>query len=593
MIIHKDINRIIIGLVIITLLFTGCLYYIKGTESVSASSSGKTMPYETSVFNKMEVMEVEISTEEGEWEELLENALAEEYIPCDITINGAVYKNVGIRCKGNTSLTQVASSDSDRYSFKVKFDEYQTGLTCDGLDKLALNNIFCDATYMKEYLSYDMLSAMGVVTPLYSYAHLTVNGEEWGLYLAVECIEESFAQRNYGSDYGALYKVESTNSGGGGEDAVQEERGDFSGDQQEDRKLGERPQLPENQDGEAAMQKPSSDAIEEQFPEAGETVVRPEEAEDREQMEKPEEAEGVEEPEKPEEAEGTEDGEQPQKPGNMDGGFDFAGGGRGMGKGGFGGGGTDLVYTDDEESSYSGILENAAYDVTDAQKKSLIAAIKGLNSGENLEEYVNVDQNLRYFAVNTFLVNDDSYISNLQHNFYLYEKDGQISPIPWDYNLAFGGFQSGNASSAVNDPIDSPTTSDVSLEERPFIGVFLTQEAYLEDYHEKMQELLDIYMNNGTFETTISYLEQLIAPYVKEDATAFYTYEEFTEAVENLKTFGTLRTLSVQGQLDGTIPSTQEGQQEDSSSLIDASNVNLSAMGTQGGDMGNKATVHS
>lgn len=42
-----------------------------------------------------------------------------------------------------------------------------------------------------------------------------LNGEDWGLYLAVESIEEAFLERNYGSDYGELYKPDSMSMGGG------------------------------------------------------------------------------------------------------------------------------------------------------------------------------------------------------------------------------------------------------------------------------------------------------------------------------------------------------------------------------------------
>ena len=38
-------------------------------------------------------------------------------------VNGTAYENVGVRAKGNTSLSMVVSSDSDRYSFKISFDE--------------------------------------------------------------------------------------------------------------------------------------------------------------------------------------------------------------------------------------------------------------------------------------------------------------------------------------------------------------------------------------------------------------------------------------------------------------------------------------
>ena len=39
---------------------------------------------------------------------------------------------------------------------------------------------------MKNYLAYDMMDHMGVPSPLCSYVWVTVNGEDWGLFLAVE-----------------------------------------------------------------------------------------------------------------------------------------------------------------------------------------------------------------------------------------------------------------------------------------------------------------------------------------------------------------------------------------------------------------------
>lgn len=68
---------------------------------------------------------------------------------------------------------------------------------------------------MKDYLCYQMMAYMGVPSPLTSFVYITVNGEEWGLYLAVEGIEEAFLQRNYGKDYGELYKPDSMDFGGG------------------------------------------------------------------------------------------------------------------------------------------------------------------------------------------------------------------------------------------------------------------------------------------------------------------------------------------------------------------------------------------
>lgn len=55
---------------------------------------------------------------------MLDNAAEETYIMVDVVVNGTTFTNVGIRPKGNSSLRDVASSDSDRYSFRLKFDEY-------------------------------------------------------------------------------------------------------------------------------------------------------------------------------------------------------------------------------------------------------------------------------------------------------------------------------------------------------------------------------------------------------------------------------------------------------------------------------------
>ena len=80
----------------------------------------------------------------------------------------------------------------------------------------------------------------------------------------------------------------------------------------------------------------------------------------------------------------------------------------------------------------------------------------------------------------------------------------------------------------------------------------------------------------------------LIGGYVEKDPTKFCTYEEFETGVQALKTFCSLRKESVQGQLDGTVPSTGEGQNADASALIKADGLNLSDMGTMnnGGGMG-------
>lgn len=51
---------------------------------------------------------------------------------------------------------------------------------------------------------------MGVTTPKNSFSNITINDNNYGLYLAIEGLQESYLERNYGYDHGNLYKAEGT-----------------------------------------------------------------------------------------------------------------------------------------------------------------------------------------------------------------------------------------------------------------------------------------------------------------------------------------------------------------------------------------------
>lgn len=448
---------------------------------------------------------------------------------------GLVYENVAIRGKGNTSLTQVEQYGNSRYSFKVEFDHYDNALSYYGLDKLSLNNLIQDNTMLKDYLCYQLMGSFGVDAPLCSFVYITVNGEDWGLYLAVEGVEESFLQRNYGSGYGELYKPDSQSMGGGRgnggafslgdwqQEAAGETGGAAAGSQDTF------PAAPDGLDSGFPGQEGFSPGTEGEMPEGGA-------------------------PELPEDPEG--------------GGFSM------------GSDDTALLYTDDAYSSYQNIFDNAKTDVTDSDKDRLIASLKQLNAQENLEEVVDVEEVIRYFVVHNFVCNFDSYTGSMIHNYYLYEEDGQLSMISWDYNLAFGGFLgSSDATALVNYPIDTPVSGG-TVDSRPMLAWIFSSEEYTQLYHQYFSQFLAEWFDSGSFSQTLQQVVDLITPYVEKDPTKFCTTEEFQAGVEALEDFCLLRAQSVQGQLEGAIPSTDEGQSEDSSTLVDASSVDISAMGT-------------
>ena len=207
---HKNIDRICAMVLAATLLLT-CGFM--GAASLGWVAAADGIGYEDRLFDQSRVHTIDIVMDD--WDSFIEGCASEEYASCTVVIDGEKYSNVAIRAKGNTSLSSVAAYSNNRYSFKIEFDHYQTGKTYYGLDKLCLNNLIQDKTYMKDYLSYTLMARMGVSSPLCSFVQINVNGSAWGLYLAVEGIEDSFLMRNYGKNSGELYKPDSMSFGGG------------------------------------------------------------------------------------------------------------------------------------------------------------------------------------------------------------------------------------------------------------------------------------------------------------------------------------------------------------------------------------------
>ncbi len=547
---HKHIGKIVGALMAAAVAFCLIVTLFADRFVAVSGSSAATMEYKSTLFDTSEIMTVNIIMDEDQWQELLDNAISEKYYACDVEINGETISNVGIRTKGNTSLSSIANDpDTDRYSFKIKFDKYVDGQTCMGLDKLVLNNNFADATNRKEALVYDMFQYLGADASLYHYAKISVNGEYWGTYLALEAVEDSFKLRNYGVSDGKLYKPETMGMGNDQkEDGINSDMSDRNVDTDADTNADTNVDSNTNTFGS----------------EEGDL------AKDNNPMDRPERPQGD-----FDQADMDEKFKDPQgDPGDF-GGFDNRNGG------------ADLNYTDDDVDSYSTIWDGADGKVTDSDKERVVNAIKNINEGTDLTAYLDIDNILKYMAVHEFVVNLDSLSGNMAHNYYLYENDGQLNIIPWDYNLSFGGMMNGGmggspgrestesseATSMINDPIDTP------FDGTDFFDALLENEEYLAQYHGYLRQLAEEYVQGGRLQEVWERLDAQTDELIETDPTAFYTAAEYEEAKETLWTVLQLRAESVLGQLNGTIPSTDDGQQNAQDTLIDGSAIDLSVMG--------------
>ena len=471
------------------------------------SETGTIQGYEKTIFDTKTSLTVNIDIAKENWSDLLANASSKKYYPCDVTINGITYKNVGIRTKGSSSLDDVnLTFKNDRYSLLIKFDKYTKGQNCNGLTKLALNNIIYDATYMKDAIAYDMAHYIGLSAPLTNYANVSINNESMGLYMAVEPVSNSYVARTLGNDKAVVY----------------------------------------------------------------EPFGSPE-------------------------------------------------------------------YLDDDIDSYTNITTDVKVGKSTKKSKTILRnAIKSVYTGENIEEYVDVENIMKYMALQTVSVNYDSVLGNSGHNYYLYVSNGKIGIIPWDYNLAFGGYtdsddfdydaldgflnlteeeyeklsddeletleeqafeayynslseeektkfdeaasfdNAAEANKYVNFPIDSPFSC--SLSDRTFFLKLLENETYKEMYYKYLNQLCS-YINDGQFDITIQKIDNKIGTTAGMGTTDFYTNTEYKTAISTFKELLKLKSTSILAQLNGKIPTTWDDQETSPDSLIDATHINLKDMG--------------
>ena len=548
------------------------------------------------------IINIDISVDEAEWDNMIENKMSKPYIACDMTINGEQFDSVGIRPKGNSSLT---STQSDRVGFRIDFDHYVDNQTCHGLKQFVLNNIQADSTYMKDYIAYDLMQYEGVDAPLHTFAYITRNGEPFGVYLAAEVYEEAYLKRVFRDTSVRLYNVKNSDFNAFEDAVVDAENATVISSKGISKEQGMGGMMPPGGPGGPGGMPPGPPP----GMQGGQEEMPPQPPQMQGgQGEMPPPPPGMqggqgEMPPPPPQMQGGQGEMAPQPPG-MQGGQGGPGGPPGMG-----GSGGDLVYTDDSTSSYKSIFANAVFDDTNARDYArVIRAIKYLNK-ENvtqaeLETYWNVYEILRYLAVHTFMVNSDSYTGHMMQNYYIAEQNGKLSILPWDYNLSFGSMGPGGppsgppgtqmsseersmggiginqATQTINFAIDTPV-SGVNMEDRPLVSVLLGFDEYRDAYHHYLSELSEYVP--GDFINKLEIIENDIYPYIELDATAFCTPEEHLTGFEILKEFLKLRCLSIKGQLNGSIPSVTS---EQTNELLIQSDISLNDMGSMGGPDG-------
>ena len=148
------------------------------------------------------------------------NTLIEpEYVDGDLTFNGKVWKNVGFRLKGNSTLRDAWNSGNYKLPFRLNFDKFEDqypGIKNQhfyGFKSLSFSPGFKDASLIREKLASDIYRLGGIVasrTAFYRvYVDIGTGLKYWGLYCGVELPDDNMLQDQLGEESGNIYKPES------------------------------------------------------------------------------------------------------------------------------------------------------------------------------------------------------------------------------------------------------------------------------------------------------------------------------------------------------------------------------------------------
>jgi len=142
------------------------------------------------------------------------------WMRCNLTFNGIQWNHVGIRFKGNSSLTSTWGSGIYKLPFRLDFEEFDDlypeikDQRFYGFKELSLSSGFSDDSLIREKVTADIFRDAGVPAPRTAFYRLYIDYGEgakyFGLYTMVEIPDKPMLKAQFGKSGGNLYKPETS-----------------------------------------------------------------------------------------------------------------------------------------------------------------------------------------------------------------------------------------------------------------------------------------------------------------------------------------------------------------------------------------------
>ena len=170
-----------------------------GNNSTNNGTANGDGHYYDELFSK-DIMDIRITMSEDDVFLMRETPSEDNNYYSDVIINGISWTNVAIRVRGKKNTEEVFESGSDKYSYKLDFNEFDKKNEFYELDGMYLHNMIEDPSYIGQYISYKLMEKLGATVPYYALAKVQINDEAAEWYFVTEEYNNSFAKRVTGDD---------------------------------------------------------------------------------------------------------------------------------------------------------------------------------------------------------------------------------------------------------------------------------------------------------------------------------------------------------------------------------------------------------
>jgi hypothetical protein len=166
------------------------------------------------VYDPGTIRTVFLQFEENDWEhELAAFNNTDVDVPATTTIDGKVYKDVGVHFRGMSSYFMVP--EGRKRSLNLSFDFADGKQLFGGYKTLNLLNAAGDPSFLRAIL-YTEIASHYLPVPKMNYMRVVINGESWGLYVNAQQFNKDFTRDYFKSTNGTRWKAPGSPQGQAG-----------------------------------------------------------------------------------------------------------------------------------------------------------------------------------------------------------------------------------------------------------------------------------------------------------------------------------------------------------------------------------------